>query len=145
MLRRICTVQIQPRRHILYHAHYTAPARQHELDLQIRNLSTPLKDRDHQEEIDYLGHDLSEVRNYHESVICSTSPLILRYRDDTGPGQISCLGKGVFHTNFSTTAPDFLMFLYVSSWVSCGALSYSYSCSCERAGSVYVTRKHASR
>ena len=30
MLHRICTVQIQPRNHVLDHAGYTAPNRQHE-------------------------------------------------------------------------------------------------------------------
>ena len=32
MLRRIYTVQIQPMKHVLDHAEYTAPTRQHELD-----------------------------------------------------------------------------------------------------------------
>ena len=32
MLWRICVVQIQPRKHVLDHADYTAPTRQHELD-----------------------------------------------------------------------------------------------------------------
>ena len=32
MLCRICTVHIQPRKHVLDHADYTVPTRQHELD-----------------------------------------------------------------------------------------------------------------
>ena len=32
MLCRICIVQIQPRKYVLYHADHTAPTRQHELD-----------------------------------------------------------------------------------------------------------------
>ena len=32
MLCKICIVKIQPRKHVLHHAGYTAPTRQHELD-----------------------------------------------------------------------------------------------------------------
>ena len=61
MLCRICTLQIQRRRHALHHADGAAPARQYEVDhiisyhtVQIRDLS-PLEHLDHQLGIDDLS------------------------------------------------------------------------------------------
>ena len=66
---------------------------------------------------------------YSSRIHSSTGPLI-RNRD-TGPVQISYLRKGVFHINFSTTAPEVFVSpeMQAEFLTPCGALSNMYSSS----------------
>ena len=79
----ICVVQIQPRKHALDHAGYTAPTRQHELDHTDHTDHTDqyissLKDQDQQARINHADHtdhtdDLSEVWTVYTDGMASES------------------------------------------------------------------------
>ena len=66
MLRRVCTVQIQPRKHLLDHAGYTAPTRQHGLDHTDQELICPAWQISIVKmEIDDLSEDLQQAHILH--------------------------------------------------------------------------------
>ena len=76
MLYRICTVQVQPRKHVLDHADYTAPTRQHGLDHTDQQSICPEGSRSSLG-TDYLAHAWKLVFRYQHR----------KYGDARGRGQ----------------------------------------------------------